>query len=311
MEEEMSSRFHSQICGKLLGDGCIIKQTGRKPRFQFMHRIDDYEWSNYCYMNLKSFIPLNGPKYKRANDKRVKRGFTESYMVQSRTSDIITLLEKIWYYKKIKQIPSDYVDSYLNEEALAWWYQDDGHLKMANGTPRKVILSTDNFTTSENQQIIGILQQKFSLYFSLDSQNRLILYNQSQILYFHQLVRPYLHSSMDRKVIKFNEENKVFSPKRTTIYLPTNIHIKKPTNEINLKLNLLPHLYKIIASRESYLDFYKKRILPLRTIQPRKSYQIIVEQKHWFYLNIIKKLTGLNYSEIVNLCFKLELTRQI
>jgi LAGLIDADG DNA endonuclease family len=308
MEEEISSRSHSKICGKLLGDGCIIKQTGRKPRFQFMHRIDDFEWSNYYYMNLKSFIPLNGPKYKCSNDKRIKKGFTESYVVQSRTSDIITQLEKIWYYKKIKQIPFLYVESYLNEEALAWWYQDDGHLKVTNGIPRKVILSTDNFTTSENQQLIGILQRKFSLSFSLDSQNRLILYNQSQILYFNRLIHPYLHPSMDRKIIKLNAEKKVYSPKRTTIYLPTDIHVKNPTNEINLKLNLLPHLYKIIASRESYLDFYKKRIFLLKTTQPKKSYQIIIEQNHWFYLNMIKKLAGLKYSDIVGLCFQLNLT---
>lgn len=41
--------FLSMVCGKLLGDGCIVKQEGRKPRFQFIHSIKDKEWCYYCY----------------------------------------------------------------------------------------------------------------------------------------------------------------------------------------------------------------------------------------------------------------------
>lgn len=33
---ECRSRYLSRITGKLLGDGCITKQQGRKPRFQFI-----------------------------------------------------------------------------------------------------------------------------------------------------------------------------------------------------------------------------------------------------------------------------------
>lgn len=42
------------ICGKLLGDGCITKQQNRKPRFQFMHTISDYDW---CFLLLQSIEP--------------------------------------------------------------------------------------------------------------------------------------------------------------------------------------------------------------------------------------------------------------
>jgi hypothetical protein len=253
---------------------------------------------------LKDFIPLNPPKYKRTNDHRLKKGFCESYMVQSRTSQTVTQLENIWYLNRVKQIPFAYLESYLNEETLAWWYQDDGHLKMENEIPRKIILSTDNFTPFENQQLINLLEKKFYIYFSLDGQNRLLLYDQPQIIYFYRLISPYLHFSMDRKIIKFNEETAKVFPKKTTIYLPIDVHINKPTSEINKQLNLLPKLYKIIDSRESYLEFYIKRILPLRNRHSKKSYQITINQEQWIYLDKIKKITGLKYSEIVYICFK-------
>lgn len=38
-------------------------------------------------------------------------------------------------------IPFDFLYKYLNEEALAWWYQDDGHLKIYNDIQRKIIFS--------------------------------------------------------------------------------------------------------------------------------------------------------------------------
>lgn len=46
-----SSNFYHFICGKLLGDGCITKQEGRKPRFQFMHRPEDLGWVEHSIEN--------------------------------------------------------------------------------------------------------------------------------------------------------------------------------------------------------------------------------------------------------------------
>ncbi|WP_284036440.1 endonuclease [Neobacillus sp. 114] len=304
---EANKCFYSKICGKLLGDGCFTRQKGRKPRFQFIHKAEDFEWANYCFNELKDFIPLNSPKYKQVNDTRIKRGFTECYYVQSRTNEIITQLDRIWYPERVKQIPFPFKDSYLNEETLAWWYQDDGHLKEENGIPRKIILSTDNFTPDENLQLINILRGKFHLHFSIDGQNRLILYDQPQIIYFNRLICPYLHSSMDRKIIKFNERATKKFPRITTVHLPDNLLINKPTSEINQQLDKLPYLYEMIDYRESYLEFYNKKIRFLRNQQSKKTYQVKFNNKQWYYLDNIKQKTGLNYSQIVLICFKFDL----
>ena len=96
--------FHHFICGKLLGDGCITKQTGRKPRFQFKHRVEDFEWTNHCYEILKSYLPLNPPVYRKVMDLRLKKGFSESYVVQSKISPIITSIYEKWYPKGQKKL---------------------------------------------------------------------------------------------------------------------------------------------------------------------------------------------------------------
>lgn len=154
---EVSLLFYHRICGKLLGDGCITKQGNRKPRFQFIHRTEDFGWSNYGYMRLKDFIPLSAPVYQKVIDKRLKKGYSERNVVQSRTHPLLTQLYEIWYPNGKKVVPFHFLNKYLNEEALSWWYQDDGHLKVVNGKMNKIILSTDGFTEEENNQLIKLL----------------------------------------------------------------------------------------------------------------------------------------------------------
>lgn len=80
----MNDQFFHRICGKLLGDGCVTKQERRKPRSQFIHRTEDFEWVEYCYLQLKDFIPLFAPTYRKVTDERLKKGFSERYTVESR-----------------------------------------------------------------------------------------------------------------------------------------------------------------------------------------------------------------------------------
>ena len=300
-------KYLSYISGTLLGDGCIIHQHGRKPRFQFIHTSTDYQWCKFCYEQLRLFIPLYPPVYRKIKDERVTKGYTESYMVQSRTSDIISNLDVIWYPDGKKIVPIDFLYEFLDERTLAWWYMDDGHLKVENGLPRKIIISTDNFETVENQKLIELLYKKFSIKFSLDGQNRLVLYDSLQLHYFHQLVKPLMHPSMKRKMINVNQVSNRKLPKRTSIYLPEEISILKPTSDINNQLNYLPYLYEKFRSRDTYLYFYKNYLIQLKEIKNTKSYQISIHPKHWDMLIKINKLTGLNISQIVSLCFLLNM----
>ena len=101
-----------------------------------------------------------------------------------------------------------------------------------------------------------------------------------------------------------SEINKKF-PNRTSIYLPTEITLKKPTYEINEHLSILSQLYLQLKNQEDYLNYYKKYFLHIAAIKSTKSYQISIEPRYRYELQKIHQLTGLNNSQIVTLCFML------
>lgn len=61
----VSGETLDMLTGKLLGDGCITKQNGRMPRFQFIHTTSDKEWCFHCYEKLMNDLPLTPPYYKK------------------------------------------------------------------------------------------------------------------------------------------------------------------------------------------------------------------------------------------------------
>lgn len=294
--------FYSLICGKLLGDGGITKQKQRKPRFQFMHRTEDFGWTNHCYQHLKDFIPLSPSAYRKVIDLRLRKGFSESYIVQSQTDNIITNLYMEWYPTGKKSLPFNFIEQYLNETTLAWWYQDDGHLKIVNGFVSKLILSTDSFSTEENRFLTQLLFDKFKLRFLTDSQNRLILYDKFQIIYFLHLVSPWLHQSMSRKAMPEQPLRPI--AKRTTIYLPEKFILHKPTFEINAKLNTLCTLFQHSNKQVSVpIIFAKFNPLLAKKINVT-GYQIIIDENHRETLARIRQQTGLTISQLAEYCFR-------
>lgn len=294
--------FYTRICGKLLGDGCMTKQGNRKPRFQYMHRTEDFGWAQYCYERLQEFLPLSPPTYSKVVDTRLIKQYSERYIVQSRTHQTITNLYTTWYPQGKKVIPFDFLESYLNEEALSWWYQDDGHVKIVNGVMNKIILSTDSFTAFENEQLIQLLFKKFKLRFSVDGQNRLILYDQFQIIYFLKLVSPWLSLAMKRKAATMLPLKPI--AKRTTVYLPSTINLRKPTAEINNKLVKL-HLLLCGEKKSVCLQTIFKEFEHLLAVQDTKTvgYQIVIQEPYRDLLARVRQQTGLSVSLLVSYCF--------
>ncbi|QWC22388.1 endonuclease [Bacillus haikouensis] len=297
--------FIDLMNGKLLGDGCITKQEGRKPRFQFTHSIKDKEWCEHCYSVLNEHLPLNAPKYKKVKDQRVQSGYTEGYYVQSKTDEAITLLRNLWYKNGKKILPLSFISEHLTARTLAWWYQDDGHLKIQGNIPKKIILSTESFSPLENLQLCKLLKEKFHLSFSQDKQNRIILYDKFQILYFLKLIEPHLHPSMNRKFIPFFDICfSELSSRRTSIYLPEYLSLKSATVEINKQLLLLDQIL------ESYRNelFYSEEVLSIielaRKEKKTKAYQIMISQGNIHRLKMLNGLTGLNNNLLALLCFQ-------
>ena len=290
-------RSLSLINAKLLGDGNLTIEGSKQPRFRFQHSYADRGWCYFCYESLHSFIPVNPPRYKKNIDPRINAGFSETLYVQSRISPVLTLLKQSWYAGKKKIIPLELIVQTLSPESLAWWYQDDGHLVWEDGSPRKIILSTDNFSREENLSLIKILRELLHLEFSLDGQNRLCLYDQPQILYFLFLVQDYIHPSMARKLPPYSQ---IISPiqlqqQRTTIYLP--FKLTKPTKEIReILFKLNPETF----INNWYTDLYKNHFTP---IVFKYSHQVTLNELERDKIFKTQSRTGLRMSEIITILF--------
>lgn len=122
-----------------------------------------------------------------------------------------------------------FLERYLSPLALAWFYQDDDCLIVKEFKIKKIILSTECFTNAENIHLAKLLQEMFFLTFSIDNQNRLLLYDQKQILFFLHIVKSYIPPYMNRKLLRNSSLVLNSMDKRTTIKLSTNIKIKTPT----------------------------------------------------------------------------------
>lgn len=291
----------SMLYGKLLGDGNISIQKGKKPRFRFSHCTADKEWCFFCYEVLKEQLPLSQPVYRKITDPRILKGYTEQYYVQSKTHPSISILQELWYPNGKKVLPFSLLSSYLTPLCLAWWYQDDGHLKVVNGNIQKIILSTDSFTREENQWLQIKLEELYGLTFSIDGQNRLILYDQPQILYFLTIIKPYMHDCMRRKIaIPSMNTFPIPQNKRTSFYLPGFIEITKPTNEINQLLENATVIESDIANLKMYRE-YIEEIKKLRQLDQKefKSYQVVVKAEGINVLKSLRKYTGWSYGEIL------------
>lgn len=277
-----------------LGDGNLTIEGNKQPRFRFQHRTEDYGWCLYCFEELREFVPLNSPKYIKNEDPRLKAGFSENFYVQSKTSIVLTLLKTLWYNGKKKVLPIEFLKLSLSEESLAWWYQDDGHLVWKDGTVKKIILSTDNFTIAENLGLIELLAELYNLRFSLDGKNRICLYDQPQIMYFLYLVKDYIHPVMARKLPTYCiiKNSDMFIKKRTSIYLPS--RLTKPTEEIK---KLLIDLDTNTFVNNWFINGFK---IGTKTTQAKYSYQVTLTENELNKIQYIQRRTGLRMSEIVS-----------
>lgn len=291
--------FFARIIGKLLGDGTITKERGKSPRFHFTHHVPDYEWTIECYDKLKTYISFSKPAYRRSEDPRLRKGYSENYFVRSHVHPIITELYDIWYPNGQKIVPLEWMTPYFTDETLAWWYQDDGHLKIENGKISKIVLSTDSFTPEENKGLIDLLYRKYGFTFRLDGQNRIVLYERFQCITFLHIVEPYMNDVMHRKM---NPHARIqpFAQK-PAIRLPKQWTIEQPTKTINEALERLAYLLPndTIDMTRVIKQFFPRPTHPIE----KKHYQVRLTDTNRKRLHQLHEATGLSLSELATWCF--------
>ena len=101
------------LTGKLLGDGNILIEKNKSPRFRFGHTRKDRLWCLTSYQYLSEYIKLSPPKFRRVFDQRLVAGFSDQFYVQSTVNDLYVLLKELWYPNNVKILPFDLIQRVL------------------------------------------------------------------------------------------------------------------------------------------------------------------------------------------------------
>ena len=114
----------------------------------------------HSYLSTRGYCSSNKPKLRRRIRKNGKIFY--HYNINSYTFSSFNWIHDIFYIQKeegnfVKIIPQD-IDLYLNQQALAVWFMDDGS-KLKKGAK----IATNCFTKKELSRLCEILKNKFNL----------------------------------------------------------------------------------------------------------------------------------------------------
>jgi len=182
------------LIGKMLGDGSSLKK--RPNHVVFGHSLKDEEYVDYCAKILKPII---------ASKRMLTSGYG-SKIKTYRTKNMRTIqtLFSNWYQNKInKQIPNSIISD-LTPISLAFWYMDDGSLAHSNYQKDRANFAVCAFS-KESCEVLQRGLKKFGINSTLfqsgqnKSHNRLRLNHKDAYVFFN-LIAPYVHPSMRRKL---------------------------------------------------------------------------------------------------------------
>ena len=119
----LSDLARDLICGTLLGDGTIARQAAR---LAFTHGDRQAAYAGY----KRELLEELGPSYRELEVPMVAGGEPEYPVVQvhTRAHRAVRILRHEFYGAR-KRVPS-WLASDLNDRMLAFWFMDDGHLRV-------------------------------------------------------------------------------------------------------------------------------------------------------------------------------------
>lgn len=321
LENQRDRAFKSLICGKLLGDGFLIKK--RNARLQFRHSIKDKEYVEDQLALFSRFLSfgLNNSTEYTYEDPRTKKRYT-TLICQSKTDIRLTELMALWYDSQGRKVlPYRFLEDYFNEESLAIWYQDDGCLRGAN----RILLSTECFSYDEVVFLQQLIEDKFGISSTIDSQRRIDIHNRKNVQLFLSYVSPFLSKGMIRKSLEPYYEklsantNKVLSQqqnlnpewRRTTIYVPLRIKQKlqsfpSPAKELHRRLLVIEELEKIqdpLYRRKRILESIRHSTCT-RAYTQISPYTVHIENQNYQGLKLLKQWTGIEMSDYILMLMK-------
>lgn len=199
------------IVGGLLGDaGCHFHPHGYKsPYLKFTHTEKDF---NYLLWKQELMLPtgLIGQPIRFyqhiLNYKGEHRLYLECYF-ETRSNQALIEFRNL-FYPNGEKIVSQEILNQVTPQALAIWYMDDGSLyrqsQNKSGVNYALHLGTFAYGEDGNKLIQKFLLDTYDIESKLSHRADgvcLMIYKLKEVVKFCDLVQPYIHPSMKRKII--------------------------------------------------------------------------------------------------------------
>src|SRR5699024_12457676 len=133
---------------------------------------------------------------------------------------------------------------------------------------------------------------------------RFLLSDYVQIHQLWYLMHPYIQKhGLYTKTRDHSFIFQTISARRTTIYLPADIPVNKPRQDIN---NILSHL-SIMSSHFKKRRFYDNYLRCITTFVQdidKQRFQIIINSENISNIEFLKQNTGVHFSQLAFICYK-------
>ena len=164
----LSSKVIDPLIGDLLGDGHLRfthkdKNGNMKGNAHYAMTLKHYDYAFYLWKEIYSPICTNTPIRPWPSPKTGK--IPTQHAFSSKSLVELTLLHREWYiwsnkFKKFIKIVPLNIGEILTPIGVAHWLMGDGYW---DNTAKTVCICTDNFTLSEVELLIKVLETKFNL----------------------------------------------------------------------------------------------------------------------------------------------------
>jgi hypothetical protein len=195
---ELTQRQRSIIIGSILGDGSICKKGHISVRNTYLQYFQCKERKEYLFWKAIELQPFVRDIY------QIKCG---TYFMDTVSYTIFNEFYDLFWIggKGGRKIVPNNIEDYLDELALAVWFQDDGYLGECHS-----IISTQGFSLKDNGTLVQAIENKFSI-------SPVIRWQKISTMYLpylrfpaiehrklHKIIDPLLHTCFEYKKLPKN-----------------------------------------------------------------------------------------------------------
>lgn len=184
------------LVGILLGDAHLETQNnGRTYRLKVEQSESHKEYLFHLYEVFREWV-LTPPQAKIKHSAEIE---SVNWWFQTISHAAFRFYAHQFYRDGKKRVPV-LIHRFLNERGLTYWFMDDGSAKSKQSLV--LLFNTQGYTQQDVEVLVKAMEDKFGLetYLRKQAEGWQIAVKGSSREKFEEMVRPYLHSSMEYKL---------------------------------------------------------------------------------------------------------------